>query len=200
MLAESTLFFSQLHKEIYFLRGLFLRSDMTTLTFNFESSIFYMQLFNFFLPVFFYFFWQVFFYLLFNFKKCLDLIYNCLIRIHQVFHWLKNNKKAMPNEVKKIDWCITFLNAIETLWFYGAIIAVENFRYYIFYVKNNLQKTWLVYDLSVSKVSNWLSGYILKRGKNHTSSPKNRSSHQSCYVKKVLLEILQNLTWDLQLH
>ena len=105
MLAESTLFFSQLHKEIYFLRGLFLRSDMATLTFNFESSIFYMQLFNFFLQVFFYFFWQVFFNLLFNFKKCLDLIYNCLIRIHQVFHWLKNNKKTMPNEVKK-NWLV----------------------------------------------------------------------------------------------
>ena len=41
LFAESTLSFSQFHKEIYFLRESFLQSDMATLTFNFESRFLY---------------------------------------------------------------------------------------------------------------------------------------------------------------
>ena len=57
---------------------------------------------------------QLYSYLLFNFQKFLELTYNCLIRINQVFHWLKKKKDA--NEAKRyLIGIFTFLNAIETL-------------------------------------------------------------------------------------
>ena len=46
----------------------------------------------------------------------LDLPYNFQLRIDQVFHWLKNNKKQYTNEVKRnLIGVFAFLNTIETL-------------------------------------------------------------------------------------
>ena len=47
MFAESTLFFPQCHKKIYFLRGSLLQSDMATLTIDFEYSFSYATIFLF---------------------------------------------------------------------------------------------------------------------------------------------------------
>ena len=66
---------------------------------------------------------------------------NYLIRIDQVFHWLKNNKKQYTNEVKRnLVGAFTFLNMIETLRLHGSIINLENFHYYVLYLKKNLKK------------------------------------------------------------
>ena len=57
------------------------------------------------------------------------------MRVDQVFHWLKSNKKQYANKVKwKLIGVFTFLNTIETIRFYGGIITVENIRYYILYL------------------------------------------------------------------
>ena len=126
MFAESTLFVSQLHKEMYFLRGSLFQSDMVTLTFNFESSFLYATIFLFTI----------------QFSRISYLTLNFVIRKDQVFHWLKNNKKQCANELKRNLICVfTFLNTIEMLRFHGGIITVKNDRYYILYFKKNLKKS-----------------------------------------------------------
>ena len=126
MFAESTLFVSQLHKEMYFLRGSLSQSDMVTLTFNFESSFLYATIFLFTI----------------QFSIISYLTLNFVIRKDQVFHWLKNSKKQWANELKRNLICVfTFLNTIEMLRFHGGIITVKNDRYYILYFKKNLKKS-----------------------------------------------------------
>ena len=126
MFAESTLFVSQLHKEMYFLRGSLFQSDMVTLTFNFESSFLYATIFLFTI----------------QFSRISYLTLNFVIRKDQVFYWLKNNKKQCANELKRNLICVfTFLNTIEMLRFRGGIITVKNDRYYILYFKKNLKKS-----------------------------------------------------------
>ena len=91
---------------------------MAILTFNFASSFLYATIFLFTL----------------QFPKISRPEWNCLIRIDQVSHWLKN-KKQYANEVKRnIIVVLTFLNKIETLQFHAAIFDT------IFFTKKKTKK------------------------------------------------------------
>ena len=78
---------------------------------------------------------QLYSYLLFNFLKCLELTYNCLIRIDQIFHCLKKTKKLKI--WLHVKWNLTgeftFLNMTEiSQWYY--------FCYWVLYLKKSGKK------------------------------------------------------------
>ena len=83
---------------------------------------------------------QLYSYLLFNFPKFLELTYNCLIRINQVFHWLKKKKRCKWSK-KIFDWYILFLE-----YYWDAVIP----RWWWCYHR---EKFPLIYSLLIKK--NW---------------------------------------------
>ena len=99
MFAESTLFFPQCQKKIYFLRGSLLQSDMATLTIDFEYSFSYATIFLFTL----------------QFSKISRTDIQLSDKNKSSFSLVEKKKKDANEAKRYLIGIFTFLNTIETL-------------------------------------------------------------------------------------